>query len=438
MISHNTLLAIFQQSEYDLKQLQVWYDKHQDDEIALEPEKWTPKLKMISQIVKSLPFLPLMTRYQIALKTVSPAEQFIRQSTYSKAKQKLEKYKKEGLIVVALAGSYGKTSTKNILEHAFSAQYKTLVTPKSVNTLLGISQIILDDLQPDHKLFIVEFGEYHPEDIPQLTQFIEPDYGILTPIGRQHLAIIGGFANIVNTFKYFINFFTDANDLLIADQNVAHYPKLSANTYGKKNINSYQISNPKVTRAGTEFEISTPNEKNLKAFTPLFGVHQAENMLTAIWLGEKLGMETSQIVKRFASQPYVSRRHEPTFAENNVLILDNSYNTNPDSVVASLELLKEIDGSNKIIITLGFVELDDEGERIHLQFGEQLFTYADYVGLIESPWRDKISKGFKSAGGKSSHIEIGKTQEDVLAKLRDKIIPNSVVLFEGGYQEVHI
>lgn len=436
-MNFTTLLAILQQSEYDLEQVKVWSQKHAQESKIIQPEKWTAKLRLIRTISQALFFLSPLQRMKVALTLVQFPEQLIRQYYSTLAKWKLQRLRRHGLKVVAIAGSYGKTSTKNILDHTLSGSLKVLVTPKSVNTLLGIAKIILQDLKNEHQLFVVEFGEYHPQDIPNLTRFVQPDYGILTPIGRQHLSIIGGFENILKTFQYFVEYFTGSGQLLSAIQNQSHFPDQKLMTYGEESRCELAIEQIKISRAGTEFVVNFHDQK-LSVFTPLFGAHQAINLLPALWIADKLGVSSKQVVTRFATQPYITRRHEPVFAENNVLILDNSYNTNPDSVQASLELLKTIDGSNKIFITLGFVELDDNAESIHRQFGQQLAKYVDYVGLIESPWSQTIVDGFVKNGGKKSQVMIGKDQEEVLTKLRDKIVPDSVIVFEGGFQEVHV
>lgn len=432
-----TLLAILQQSEYDFHILKRWEKAHRHEDIRLEPEKWTAKLRVVRAACRALPMVPMLTRIQLGLWLLAPFEYVVRQLIYSQAQQKLASFRKNGLKVVAVAGSYGKTSTKNILVHTLSEQKKVLATPLSINTMLGISQIVKKDLLASHDVFIVELGEYHPEDIPQLTKFLQPDFGILTPIGRQHLEIIGGMENIIQSLKTFVDFFPK-DRLIIHELNQAVF-NMDASWYGKEKQSTLQVRNAKVTRAGTEFEVFVENtDQPYSAFIPLFGEHQAINTLTAIWMGEKLGIEPKHIIKRLRTLPYITRRHEPTFAEHNVLILDNSYNTNPDSVQESLKLVNALEPSKRFIVTVGFTELGDESEKIHREFGKQLANQIDYVGLIKAPWSDTIVDGFVSAGGNKDHIFIGQSQEEAFAKIQKFVVPNSVVLFEGGYREVYI
>ncbi|HYD35361.1 MAG TPA: Mur ligase family protein [Vitreimonas sp.] len=439
-MNKTTLLAILQQSEYDLPRWKKWAQEHATDTQEVAIEKWTAKLKLINLISSGLFFLPSVTSISLAVSIITPLENMVRWSIYTRASWKLWWYKLRGLKVVAIAGSYAKTSTKNILFHAFSQDNKALTTPNSINTMLGIAQVIREDLKAHHKVFIVEFGEYHPEDIPNLTQFVKPHFGILTPIGRQHLEVIGSFEKLIETFHSFVSYFKkDFSRLIVAEQNQRYFSDLPLSYYGSQPATELRVFNAKVTRAGTEFEVlDKKTNHTYQSFTPLFGEHQAVNCLTAFWLAPRLQQETIAISKRLRTTPYITRRHEPTFAENNVLVLDNSYNTNPDSVQESLKLLNQLEPSRRLLVTLGFTELGEASDAIHFAFGQSLAKQVDYVGLIKAPWTQKIIDGFTLAGGKADHIKVGNSQEEAFAAIQEFVIAGSVVLFEGGYREVYV
>jgi UDP-N-acetylmuramoyl-tripeptide--D-alanyl-D-alanine ligase len=383
--------------------------------------------------------LPPLTAIRIALLMLSPFEHSVRRYIYAQAKAKLTTHQNAGLKVIAVAGSYAKTSTKHILAHALSQQDSVLITPKSVNTLLGISEVIRHSLSKQHKIFIVELGEYHPQDIPALVRFVEPDLGILTPIGRQHLEIIGGIENIVKSLTHFVQFFTDPKKVLLHEINRQYFTDFQGVFYGVSESSQLRVDQTKVTRAGTEYTIiDSLNNQSHSAFIPLFGEHQAVNTLSAVWAAQQLDIDQTAMLKKLSTLPYIHRRHEPTFADNNVLILDNSYNTNPDSVQESLKLVNQLSPSKRFIVTLGFTELGDESDKIHFEYGKTLANQMDYVGLIKAPWSDKIVDGFTSAGGLKDHILIGHSQEDAFAQIQPFVVPNSVILFEGGYREVYV
>jgi len=436
-----TLLAILQQSEYSTERLTKWYHQHQNENRHIQPSDWTPKLKLIRTITTFLFFLPLIPRITLATRLATPAEKILRSFIYRKAQNRLKLAKKQGLQVVAVAGSYGKTSTKTILTHALSlADHQVLMTPKSINTLLGISQVIEKELLPSHKLFIVELGEYYPQDIPQLLAFVQPHWGILTPIGIQHLEILGGFEQILATLEKFVEYFTtQPRHLLVAAKNRTYFSGQELQYYGSDDEDLYQVKNATVTRAGTEFTIADHHEhQDYEVFTPLLGKHQAMNMLPAVWLAQQLQLPVIAVVKKLRTMPFITRRHEPTFAEQNVLILDNSYNTNVDSIKDSLVLLNQLKPARSFIVTLGFTELGDQAEKLHFELGKQLAATVDYVGLIKAPWTVAIQAGFVATGGDPQHLVVGDNQTTTFEQLKKDIIPNSVILFEGGYQEVYV
>lgn len=432
----HTLLAILQQSEYNLDRFQVWVTQHPQAP-DIEPEQWTPKLRLIRQVVQGLFFLPFIWRFRLALLLTQPGEHALRRVTYARARQKIQMLRRQGLVVVAIAGSYGKTSTKHILQHALNPQLPSLTTPRSINTMLGISHIILRELTPQHKVFICELGEFNPGDLAELTRFLQPDWAILTPIGHQHLELLGSFDHVVDEFKKFVSVFEGTLDRVITATGNQTWLKLPLTTYGQPPA-EWQIQNAQVSRAGTEFEVwSHALPQPVPVFIPLFGEHQATNTLPAFWLATKLGLSATQIAHNLSTLEYVERRHQPIFAEHNVLILDNSYNTNPDSIRESLKLLNQLNQGQRIIITAGFVEQGNEAETAHQQLGQLLAKTVDYVGIFNAKYVDHIKKGFIEAGGQPERVIVGRNQEELVQKMQPFITPGSVILFEGGYQEIH-
>ena len=431
----NTLLAILQQSEYSWDYFADWFSAHQQHLPAITPQKWTNKLRIIKFLTLGLFFLPLQLKLKVALTIFNIFEFPIKLIIIALAKIKLRWLQKKGLITTVIAGSYAKTSTKHILSYLLKKQIQLLVTPKSVNTPLGISQIILKKLNTKDKLFVVEIGEYYPGDIKKLTNFIKPNWGILTPIGMQHLERMGSIENIVKTMGELLDFFkNEKSKVIIADENYKYYQE-SREYYGTIEKSKYRVSKIDVSQRGTDFSIKTPQQE-LKAFSPLYGAHQAANILPSLWLANKLNLDVEKVAKTVTTLPFLSRRHEPTFGENNVLILDNSYNTNPDSMRVSLDLINQLRASKRFIVTLGFLELGEQSAAEHLKLGQLLAKKVDYVGLVKSRWNDQVKVGFLKAGGDESHFVTAATPEKALGLLHDKITSNSVVLMEGGYQEI--
>lgn len=435
--SRTTLLAILQQSEYDFGYFDRWYQSHQEVTEQIEPKTWTAKLKLIRTLSQFLGFLPLRTALRLATLATQPGEWLIRQITYTRARLKLQQAKRHGLKVIAFSGSYGKTSTKTIATHVLNHAAPTLTTSRSINTPLGIAQIILRDLKPTHQFFLVELGEYYPGDITELCHFIKPQYGVVCPVGRQHLERMGNLETIAKTVLELAQYLKGKQAVLIHESLQQFLdPNPEWLFYGETHASQWRITDGSVTRAGTEGTVISPTQTK-RVFMPLFGVHQLINALPSLWLSQKLGLEVETSLKTLSTTPFVPHRHEPTFAENNILILDNGYNSNPDSAKASLELLKTLPGSHKLVVTPGFVELGETSATHHVNFGQQLAGVADYLVILDSPETTSLKQGWLAGGGAPNHVFQAKSQDAAVAILQPYLIADSILLFENNIPEVY-
>lgn len=466
-----TALAILQQSEYDCAIFLDWWERNASkNDVQLEPDKWTAKLQLIYVLCSVLFFLSIQKRVCLASKLVRIPEWFIATYKIQTAIAKLRRAQKNGLVVVAIAGSYAKTSTKHWAYHLLQKQISILHTDKSINTPLGIAHTISTKLTNTHQLFIVELGEYYRGDITRLAQLVNPDYGIITPIGHQHLERMHSITTIAETIGELVSYFVDKEiknktetdttgekskhlPVLVAAENKPYFDSL----FGTIPLSYYGINNKiklhwsifesSVSRSGTEVSVQGPTAaEKYSFFTPLYGVHQASNALPTFWLAQELKnlktfkqpttISLEKVAQAAATMPYIPQRHQPHFAANDVLILDNSYNTNPESFAASLLLINDLKPSRRFVITLGFVELGVATLEMHKTLGVQLAKQTDYVGIIDSPQAAHIKKAFELAGGDPNKIVIEKTPEACMTALQPHVIPNSVILFEGGYREV--
>ncbi len=439
MSSKSTLLAILQQAEYDRADFTKWVQNHQQEEAKITPEKWTLKLRVISILSLLFFWLPLPTALLLALTMVQPIETLLRLSFYTPAMLKLRILQLRGMKVVAIAGSYAKTSTKHIVKHALGDELQVVVTPKSYNTLLGIAKVILGELPLSTQVFVVEMGEFNHGDIKALANLVNPDEVIITPLGRQHLERFGSVEAIADQMKDLVTHLSqDPKHILLAEENERFFGEYNLPLYGSSDHSKLQVIGTDVSKRGTDYKIKI-GEQVLSGFLPLFGAHQVRNALVSIWLAQKLDIKPATIVSKLTTVPYIERRHQPHFAANNVVILDNSYNTNPDAAVASLQLLQQLATKDRaLVITAGFTELGKQTHQIHEAFGKLLPTYTEYLGLVNSPWVHDIVKGFISAGGHKDHVMIGKDIDEAFAKAESFVKPNGVVLFEGGYREIYV
>lgn len=289
--------------------------------------------------------------------------------------------------VVGIAGSYGKTSVKDILFHILKSDFKVIKTPLSYNTIFGIAQVVDLELDDSHDYFLCELGEFKRGDIKEMCEMVMPQYGIITGINDQHLE---RFKNIKNTIA---TIFELADYLKLSNQKtVANY----TNTYIKNEVSSRQqgdfilygsstseikISDVHFTEKGMSFVLKY-RDKTYPVETPLLGYAHLNNIFGAATLAIQLGSSIDKIVKRIETLPHIPHRFDQKMMVNGLLLVDNSYSSNSESFKESLNILKELKIKNKILVTPGMVELGDKSDSIHKELGKIADSVCSHIIMV--------------------------------------------------------
>ncbi len=391
-------LHIFQLERYDISRALPWVFSHfwQRTTQNKKPLVYTDKAKTIGKISTALAvlglsigtiffnifvgmfvvFFVLVQPYILiilSLYILKPYEIWNRARTIRTTRQKIRSFKK--VRVIGIAGSYGKTSVKDILYHLLSAKYKVLKTPLSYNTIFGIAQVVDLELDDSYDFFICEMGEFQLGDIVEMCEMVLPSYGIITGINDQHLERFKKIENTVSTVFELFDYLKSNNQKTVV--NFANdYIK---NEVGKREVanqvTSYGISGSDAsalhvsfTDGGTVFELDIKNsEQNIT--TPLLGNAQVNNILGASLVAYELGVPLETIAEKLKTVPSVPHRFEQTLLANGYLLVDNSYSSNSNSFREALLILKGLKRKNKILITPGLVELGEKSNSIHLELG---------------------------------------------------------------------
>jgi UDP-N-acetylmuramoyl-tripeptide--D-alanyl-D-alanine ligase len=408
-ISLETKLAILQQTEYEWPRYQKWLSTNEHSDLSVKPKEWTLKLRLLR-------FLSPILSLRLSLLFLEIPKQIIIVALVSLATVKLRLLQMKGLKVIAIAGSYGKTSTKSIAYHVLSGEKQVLVTPENINTPIGIARLILSELQTSHKIFLAELGEYYPGDIAGLVRFLSPDYKILTPVGYAHLERFGTEEKLWHGLM----------ELLTTQPN-----KGKQYMYGK-DYGKDDIQNVNVSRAGTEF---TYRDHNF--FIPLFGQHNALNTLPAIWLATEFGIDMNSVGERLSNVPFIPHRLEPTLLENNILLLDNGYNANPASSRETLSVVQQLEGSQKIIFTPGYVELGSIQEKENEKLGEAIAKVADICVVIKGTNTTSVVQGLILGGLPENAILIASGEQAGMEQIKNLVKPSAIILFENSVPELY-
>ncbi len=357
-----------------------------------------------------------------------PIEIIIKKFYISKARKKLVRLNP---IKIGITGSFGKTSTKNILCSILEKEYKVLTTPKNYNTLMGITKTILKDLD-DHDIFIAEMGAKHKGDIEVLTKFVKPKYGIITSIGAMHLDTFKNLKNIEET-KNELPLNLDKDGVMIFNGNSIISKKLYDKFLGNKFLTGIKGSfayaeNINVSANGSSFDLIIDN-KILKAKTKLLGKFNIDNIVTASALAYILGISLKDIEDAILKLSTTPHRLE-IIKNNYCTILDDAYNSNEIGFTQALEVLDKFNGI-KIVVTPGLVEMGSKQSEVNFLLGGKIADVADYIIIMNEVNKNYLLSGAISHNFPRDKIYFAnnrKKQKEILEKL---IMQGCVILFEN-------
>lgn len=416
-------------------------------------------------------FLYLYILLFFTIVILQPIEKLIAKYFLNNAKKKLRSNPK--LIKIGITGSYGKTSTKEILKSILSQEFYVLATPKSFNTPMGISKTINEKLQNSHQIFLCEMGAKKIGEINELCVIVGVDYGIVTSVGRQHLETFGNIGNVYKTKKELpdylyqkhcvfnlMNYYVNQmfNEYLYDKIGIFILPK----RLGKMNINSKIFSrkhikcmknfskrylkfyefiksgnvyakNIKATSLQSQFDIYYNNEFLCTAKTELIGIHNIINILLSTALSVMLKVKPKNIAMGIGGVKSIKARFEKMSNDNGATVINNGYNSNLDSAVCSLKALSLFENKNKLVITPGLIECKDMYED-NYKLGKLVGKYASEVIVVKKLNRDAIIEGLKSVGFRKSKI-YAVDDFATAKKVIDKLPNDYVVLIENDLPE---
>lgn len=309
--------------------------------------------------------------------------------------------------VIGITGSYGKTSVKYYLTTLLKAKYGVLMTPASYNTPMGVVKTIRSSLNAFHEIFVCEMGAKRVGEIKEICDIVNPEIGIITSVGPQHLQTFKSLDNIKKTKFELADSVGDAGLVFLNadDENIASYKGSRKHIgYSITGKGDYNASDIVLTDKGTTFTVTCPNGEKCDFSTKLIGSHNVLNITGAIAVSHTLGIELSQLRPQVAKLESVPHRLE-LIKKGKDVIIDDAFNSNPSGTKAALETLSKFDGF-KILLTPGMVELGDKQDELNCEFGKNAAKVCDYVILVGRSQTQSIAKGLEESGFSADKIHI--------------------------------
>ncbi len=289
-----------------------------------------------------------------------------------KCLQELAKYKRSlyNIPVIAITGSVGKTSTKDIVYEVVSQKYKTLKPIGNLNNHIGLPLTILG--LKDHEALVVEMGMNHLKEISLLTSIAKPNIAIITNIGTAHIGNLGSRENILKAkleiteslSKKDILIINNDNDLLHKESSILK-DKYNLTTVGINNKSDYMATNIIDNVFSSTFKINDDNITiNVGSDAFIY------NALVAYATGKILGIDNKNIIKAISNFKLSEHRLEKKTSKSGITIIDDTYNANQDSMINALTLLSKVKNKRRVAILGDILELGDYSQEIHKNIGK--------------------------------------------------------------------
>ncbi len=353
----------------------------------------------------------------------------------------IDKLKSMNIPVIGITGSYGKTSSKNIINDILNIKLNSFATPKSFNTPYGLINSINNYLDKFNDTFIAEMGAFKIGEIKKNCDLVHPKYGIITTIGEAHLETFGSRDNIMKgKFELIESLPKDGVAILNGDD---PYQK----KYKIKNkckvywigIDNHDVdlyaTNIKLTSAGTTFECVFKGDTTKYKFeTRLLGKHNIYNILEGIMLGSVLGLNKDELIRGVKSIRTIEHRLELK-KMGKINIIDDAYNSNPVGSKMAVEVLGLMPGE-KIIVTPGMIELGPEQYNLNYKFGEYISGSVDYAILIGEKQTKPIQDALNDKGFDSKKVFVLNDVRDAFPLMNKLATNNTYVLLENDLPDL--
>ena len=339
--------------------------------------------------------------------------------------QKLANYHRRrlGTRIIGVTGTNGKTTTKELIATVLGEKFKVLYTQGNFNNHIGVPLTLLR-LKPEHEMAVIEMGANHPGEIKTLVHIAEPDYGIITNVGKAHLQGFGSFEGVIRTKGELYDFLREKGNATIFIQNENPYlNKIAAGltcvrygqTPGLDVTGKVVACSPFLHFSWTAEGISHDVQ------THLIGAYNLDNALAAVAIGRYFGVEDTKICHALSSYVPQNNRSQLVHTASNTLIVD-AYNANPTSMMAALENFRQMEAAHKVAILGDMKELGEGSHEEHQKV----------VDFLKECGFERVMLVGPEFGGTASSFEHYKDVKEVEALLAAHPLQGCCILVKGS------
>lgn len=346
------------------------------------------------------------------------------------------------LKVIGVTGSFGKTSTKHVINSILSQKYNCLMTPASYNTTMGVVRTINEELKPIHNTFICEMGAKYIGDIKEICDIVHPDFAVITAVGPQHLDTFKTVENVAKTKFELVDSLDNENGFAFVnweDENIKKV-KITKNfvKYGLHKDSDYYADNMEINEKGSTFDVVMPHNRRINIKTKLLGKLNVLNIVCGVAVADKMGLSEEQIKMGVKFIKPVEHRLELKQNPNGSIIIDDSYNSNERGAQMALEVLGSFKRKQRILITPGIVELGEKSYEINKKLGKLATKYSDFIILVGEKQAGPMLDGVKEAKYPEKQTMVAKNLDEAIKKMYELMNENTIVLLENDLPDNYL
>ena len=349
-----------------------------------------------------------------------------------KAMQQIATYKREkySIPVVAITGSVGKTSTKDMVASVMNQKFNTLKTQGNYNNHIGVPLTIFN--LKNEEAMCIEMGMNHLGEISTLTKIAKPTVAIITNVGTAHIGELGSRENILKAKLEILEGLQEGGKVIINNDNDLLHKWYEDNkenydiiTYGIENPSDYMAENIQFKEDGSTYTLKGTDET---IYVPVGGEHFVQNSLCAIAVGRIFNMPLEEIKDGIENFELTKKRMDITVVKD-ITIINDSYNANYDSMKAALEYLGKIVGKRKIAVLGDMLELGKFSKSLHENVGKEvvknnidiLITVGEEAKNIAKVAQEKIKK-----------VIVCNTNEEAIKEINNLKQQNDCILLKAS------
>ena len=352
-------------------------------------------------------------------------------SLYEIAKFKRSLY---DIPIIAITGSVGKTSTKDIISSVVSQKYETLKTEGNLNNNIGVPFTILK--LRNHEAAVIEMGMNHLREIALLSSIAKPTLSVITNIGTSHIGILGSRENILKAKLEILEGMDETKIIINNDNDLLHKwqkeneEQVEIHTYGIQNESQINAEEIKMNENGSSFVVKI-NGKELEIEVPIGGEHFVYNALCATKVGEILGLTNKEIKEGIQSFKLTQKRMDIKKLEQGAVLINDSYNASYESMKASIKYLADYSGKRKIAVLGDMFELGEYSKELHKKVGEEVVK--NNIDILICAGKDsKYITECVEENAKKIETHFLQNNEEILKKLKEILKQGDVVLVKAS------